>query len=73
MNINDFDYINIYQRDNGKFMVRIILEIIYIFSNDIECPINDIIIIKSTNSDNSNSFDGYQKIELKNNDIFILY
>ena len=67
--LNDFDYINIYQKDNGKICGKDNFGNNLYFPNDTECPINDIIIINSINADNNNSFDGYQKIQLKNNEI----
>ena len=65
-----FDYYNIYRNENGKICGKDSFGNILYFPEDIECPINDIII---TNYNNTTNLEDYEKIFLGNNSTYLYY
>ena len=65
--LNNFDYTNIYKRENGKLCGKDSLENDLFFPEDIECPINDIIIT------NDIYLEGYKKLPLVAKDTYLYY
>ena len=65
--LNNFDYFNIYKKENGKLCGKDSFENNLYFPEDIECPINDIIITNETN------IEGYKKLPLGEKDTYLYY
>ena len=59
--INNLNYLNIYTNENGKICGKDSYGNDLYFPNDIECPINDIII-----DNNNKNYEGYKEIQLDN-------
>ena len=59
--LNNFDYINIYPKKNGKICGKDNYGNNLYFPSDVDCPINEIYF-----SDKNEDFIGYKKIELNN-------
>ena len=65
--LNDFDYTNIYKKENGKLCGKDTFGNNLYFPEDIECPINEIII---TNNEN---LEGYNKLLLGDSQTYLYY
>ena len=59
--IKNLNYLNIYKNENGKICGKDSYGNDLYFPNDIECPINDIII-----DNNNKNYEGYKEIQLDN-------
>ena len=65
--LSDFNYYNIYTKENGKLCGKDSFGNNLYFPEDIECPVNDIII--TTNS----YLEGYNKLSLGDNHTYLYY
>ena len=65
--LNGLNYVNIYKKENGKLCGKDSEGNNLYFPEDIECPINDIIISKNS------SFEGYNKLTLGDNNTYLYY
>ena len=65
--LKHLDYINIYKKENGKLCGKDSFENNLYFPEDIECPINDIII------SNDKNIEGYKKLPLGEKDTYLYY